>query len=157
MSTFLTNGSINESDIDLAYNCLCRGRFAEGFMLLQKVSDNARSDVLFNIGLCYMRAFDFTEALNYFEKALSAIQRIGIGAPIKKDTVYIKLRENDIKNEAFLQPVNKQYIECFTTIAKENTILSLTKLYSACGMNDKAKKLANTLIGEEFAAIKNQF
>ena len=154
MSSFLPAKQADNSDIRSAFELLVSGFFAEGFLKLQNLSEIEKPAPLFNLGLCYLHCENFDLAAEFFEKSLLAIKKNGALTSVPKNDVYIKLREKEITEKAYLYPMSDDFSVQFTEQAKENIILALIDASLALSLTEKAKKLSNSLIGEEFTKVK---
>ncbi|WNY27030.1 hypothetical protein [Methanolapillus ohkumae] len=146
-----------EIDFDLIHQCLEDGRFSEASLLLTAGEKSSRPDVLFNTGICFLQAGDFTSAVTVLESAVVEIKKLGPKSKIMKNDLYKKLRVSEIDDGIYLKPMDMNYVETFLEIAQENVLLALKDAYLGCGLTDKARGVVGSLVGDEFAALKKQF
>ena len=155
MSSFLPQKTIDESQLELAFNCMENGYFSAAFQILNASKSSERADILFALGICLFSAEDYAAAVRYFEQALSALKcnRSG-GVPPPKTETYKILRKNEISGKAYLKPFCVLFTKSFFESAKENITIALAEALVKCGNTDKAKIFINSLSGDEFSAIK---
>ena len=155
MSSFLPQKPMDESQPELAFDCMEAGHFSAAFQILSGLSPTDRVDVLFALGVCLFAAGDYAAAAGYFEQSLTALKRTraeGISAP--KTAIYQTLRKAEIARQVYLKPFRLSFAEMFFEMTKENIIIALAEAFLRCGNTDKAKLLVNSLHGDEFGELK---
>jgi hypothetical protein len=107
--------------------------------------------VHFNLALCYTSIADFQNSAAELEKALSCAKTFQ--SP-QNNALYKAFRLSQIKNESFLKPMDFDFAQTFPNEAKEDIIMALILSYNKCGLKERAKTLANSLVGEQFNEFK---
>jgi hypothetical protein len=140
----------------LLLNCILDRRWAEAALLLPELSSvgDERTEVLFNAALVYAQANEPEKALDLLERALTAFERKQLTGRSPRNEVYRKLRITEIADKIYLQPMRSDIAERFPDVTGENILLALTDIALRCGLTDRAKAFAASLVGEEFSAFK---
>jgi tetratricopeptide (TPR) repeat protein len=132
------------------------GRFAEALLcLLALENKNETPAWYFNLAICYMKAGDCQTAVSHLEKALSLIKKAPgyRGGSVQGET-YKTLRTMEVNAERYLAPMDTKFSHVFPAEAAEDIMMALIYGYKKCGLFDKAKALAASLPGVEFAALR---
>ena len=157
VSSFLPQRPIDESQMEVVFNCMENGRFSVAFQILNDLKSTGRPDILFALGVCLFTAGECVSAAGYFEQSLVALKGTRADSvSVPKTETYRTLRKREIAKQVYLRPFRFCFAESFFEITKENIVITLAEAFVGCGNSEKAKTLINSLSGEEFSDIKTR-
>jgi|GEM_PF-2827052 len=159
MSMFAPEKQVdNNINFDNILALIKDGRISSALCVLQNSENTTETAKLFALGICFLKAEEYSSASEYFEKALIALKQSQLsGNQYPKTDIYRKLRKRELSDRTYLTPFDNSFIALGGEQVKENIILALAESCFLAGNTDKAKTLINSLIGEEFDEIKINF
>ena len=148
------SNDFDEDAISIAIQGMKQGHYADAFHVLTSVKSEC-AEIQYNLGLCYYYVKQYESAATCFEKALILIRQMKPSAILRSHNRTI-LRQLEIANKSYLNPIDANYLYHFSNTMKENATLACIDAYRHAKRMDKVKILLSSLSGEEFSLIKSE-
>jgi tetratricopeptide (TPR) repeat protein len=145
-----------EEHIAAAIAYLRQGFDAQAFLLLSGPHTEKNPAARFALGICHLRAGEPDAAILCFEQALRLIKAVPSPPPetAENSETYLALAKKQIKDEAYLSPMDSGFCAGFPKAAGLMVLLALISVYRQKGMTSQAHKLAAGLAGPVFEDYK---